>query len=110
MVFEVLLHLSAHHLIYLSGMLRLYEQIGELVNLEQTVCIRTVRSPKLVVPEYLPVILSPRFYFIIRWIRIAAVIMIWEWSPLLMILFIQRYRLTTNDIGRILMESNVNRA
>ena len=58
-VFEILLHLSAHHLINLSGMLRLNEQIGELVNLEQTVCIRTICSPKLIVPEYLPVILSP---------------------------------------------------
>ena len=59
MILEILLHLTAHHLIDLSGMFCLYEQVRELIDLEQPISKNSILPPESIVPKYLAVFLCP---------------------------------------------------
>ena len=109
MVFEVLLHLTAHHLIHLCSMFGLYEEFGELMNLKQSVGESAILAPQSVFPKNLAIILGPSLNHFMVLMRCLTKVMIRISHPRFMKLFTQRHRFSSYEIWRITMECCLHR-
>ena len=87
MVLEILLHLTAHHFVNLSGMFCLNEEVRELIDLEQPVSKSSILPPESIVPKYLAVFLCPCLNHLVLWMRCITEIMVRKCHPLFMEFF-----------------------
>ena len=110
MVFEVFLHLTAHHLIHLGCMFCLYKEVGELIDLEQSVGESSILSPKSVLPKNLTVFLCPILNNLTLRTWIVTENMIRICYPFFMKFFTQGHRFSSHKIWSITMECRLHRA